>query len=78
MHHSTAIRTGTTVHSPCTCKDIKPPELINGKYSIVTPFHYSYSPRIDVGMINDNVTIDKQDGGCYISELMFLKMLRES
>ena len=45
---------------------MRPLEFISGKKYSVTPFHESYAPTTDVGMINGVVAIDKPDGECYI------------
>ena len=64
-------RLGIDTHADSSCarKHVRPLKFISGKKYSITPLHESYAPKIDVGMINGVVTIDKPDGGGYILEL---------
>ena len=64
-------RLGIDTHADSSCagKHVRPLEFISGKKYSVTPFHESYAPKTDVGMINGVVAIDKPDGEGYILEL---------
>ena len=64
-------RLGIDTHADSSCagKHVRVLEYISGRTYSVTPFHDSYSPKTDVGMINGVVAVDRSDGGGYILEL---------
>ena len=64
-------RLGIDTHADSSCagRHVCILEYISGKIYRVTPFHDSYSPKTDVGMINGVVAVDRPDGGGYILEL---------
>ena len=47
-------RLGIDTHADSSCagRHVRPLEFISGKKFSVTPFHDSYAPKSDVGMIN--------------------------
>ena len=59
----------THADSSCAGRHIRILEYISGKKYNVTPFHDSYAPKTDVGMINGVVAVDNPDGSGYILEL---------
>ena len=64
-------RLGIDTHADSSCagKHVRILEYISGKTYSVSPFHDSYSPKTDVGIINGAVAVDRPDGGGYILEL---------
>ena len=64
-------RLGIDTHADSSCagRHVRPLEYIHGKTFSVTPFHDSYKPKKDIGMINGVIAIDRDDGTGFILEL---------
>ena len=67
----TGSRLGIDTHADSSCagRHVRPLEYIHGKKFSVTPFHNSYEPKKNVGMINGVVAVDIEDGTGFILEL---------
>ena len=64
-------RLGIDTHADSSCagQQVRILEFIDGKRYNVTPFHDSYKPQENIGLINGIVSVDKDDGNGYILEL---------
>ena len=64
-------RLGIDTHADTSCagRPVRIMEYVGGKKYSVAPFHGSYEPKTDVGMINGVVAVDGIDGSGIIIEL---------
>ena len=68
---SEGCRLGIDTHADSSCagKHVRILEFIDGKRYNVTPFHDSYRPQENIGLVNGIVAVDKENGEGYILEL---------